>query len=67
MPFLIFYPASRDEAHVCFHSFLETFMPSQGEIWYHYQNLIEHQYLFRFELIPLDLSLLDKDHIQNLP
>ena len=38
-------------------------MQSQRETRDHYQNLIEHQYLFRFESIPLDSSLPDKDDI----
>ena len=67
MSFLIFYLSSRDKTPICFHSFLENLMWSQRETRYHYQNLIEHhEYLFRFELIPLDSSLLHKDHIQYL-
>ena len=48
MPFLIFYTASRDEAHVCFHSFLETFMRSQGG------NLVS---LPKFNSTPIPLSI----------
>ena len=60
MPFLIFYPPSRGKTHVCFYSFLENLMRSQRETRYHYQNLIEHQYIVRFESIPLDSFFLDK-------
>ena len=66
MPFLIFYPLSRDKTQACFHSLLENLMRSQRETLYHYQNWIEHQYLFRFELIPLDSSLLDKHRMEYL-
>ena len=38
-------------------------MQNQTETRYQYQNVIEHRYLFRFESIPLDSGLLDKDHI----
>ena len=58
MSFLIIYPSSRDKTHVCFYSFIQNFMRSQEETRYHYQNVTEHQYLFRFQKIPLDSSLL---------
>ena len=82
MPFLIFYPPSRDKTHVCFHSpsrdkthvcfqspsrdkthvcfhsFLENVMRSLRKTRYHYQKLIEHQYPFQFESIPLASSFL---------
>ena len=66
MPFLMFYPRSRDKTNVCFHSLLENLMRCQRETRCNYHYLIERQYPFRLESISLDSSLLDKDYIQYL-